>query len=357
MRGDEGGAERDLGLAEADVAADQPVHRPAGGEVVEHGVDRGVLVLGLLVGEARGELVVEALGRGQDRRLLHARARGDLDQRLGHLADALLEPRLPRLPADAAELVERDLGLLRAVARQELDVLDREIDPVAAGIDDLEAIVRRARRLDGAEAVEAADAVVDMDDEVALGEAGRLGDEVGGAALLLRPDEAVAEDVLLADDGDVAGLEAGLEAEHGDARPCRAAAPPPRASVATGLSRVSPWSTSTWPVRSREPSLQDATTTRFPSFCSAVDVADDGVEDVDVVGVALGGEGPAAAAAEVDDAGRLRLGEGRNAGERQGREALRPLAPGQVEVLRAERLVGHASRPCPALPCAWTRAW
>ena len=28
--GDEGGAQRHLGLAEADVAADQPVHRPAG---------------------------------------------------------------------------------------------------------------------------------------------------------------------------------------------------------------------------------------------------------------------------------------------------------------------------------------
>ena len=32
-RGDEGGAQRHLGLAEADVAADQPIHRPAGGEV------------------------------------------------------------------------------------------------------------------------------------------------------------------------------------------------------------------------------------------------------------------------------------------------------------------------------------
>ena len=29
-RGGEGGAQRDLGLAEADVAADQPIHRPAG---------------------------------------------------------------------------------------------------------------------------------------------------------------------------------------------------------------------------------------------------------------------------------------------------------------------------------------
>ena len=57
-RHDEGGAQRHLGLAEADVAADQPVHRPAGGQIVEHVGDGGVLVVGLLVGEAGAELVV-----------------------------------------------------------------------------------------------------------------------------------------------------------------------------------------------------------------------------------------------------------------------------------------------------------
>ena len=65
--GDEGGAERHLRLAEADVAADQPVHRAAGDEVVDGGVDRRHLVVGLLVGEAGGELVVEAGGRRQRR--------------------------------------------------------------------------------------------------------------------------------------------------------------------------------------------------------------------------------------------------------------------------------------------------
>ena len=55
-RHDEGGAQRDLGLAEADVAADQPVHRLAGFEVAEHVLDRAVLVVGFLVGEAVDEL-------------------------------------------------------------------------------------------------------------------------------------------------------------------------------------------------------------------------------------------------------------------------------------------------------------
>ena len=39
-RGGEGRAQRDLGLAEADVAADQPVHRPARREIVERRLDR-----------------------------------------------------------------------------------------------------------------------------------------------------------------------------------------------------------------------------------------------------------------------------------------------------------------------------
>ena len=75
-RRDEGGAQRHLGLAEADVAADQPVHRPAGRQVVEHAVDGGQLVVGLLVGEAGAELVVERLPAASSaRRVLAARAR------------------------------------------------------------------------------------------------------------------------------------------------------------------------------------------------------------------------------------------------------------------------------------------
>ncbi len=43
---------------------------------------------------------------------------------------------------------------------------------------DFEAVVRRAGGLDGAQADEAADAVIDVDDEIAGGEARHLGDEI-----------------------------------------------------------------------------------------------------------------------------------------------------------------------------------
>ena len=52
---DEGGAQRDFGLAEADVAADQPVHRLARAHVADHGIDRGELVGRFLEAEAVGK--------------------------------------------------------------------------------------------------------------------------------------------------------------------------------------------------------------------------------------------------------------------------------------------------------------
>ena len=140
-RGDEGGAERDLGLAEADVAADQPVHRLARPEIGEDVGDGAVLVVGLLIGEAVGEGGVA--GVGLDHRAGAERALGGgLDQLAGDLADPLLHPRLAPLPGLAAEPVERDAVLAGAVAGEDVDILDRDVELVAAGIFERDAIVR-----------------------------------------------------------------------------------------------------------------------------------------------------------------------------------------------------------------------
>ena len=75
--------------------------------------------------------------------------------------------------------------------------------------------MRRAQRGDGGEPVEAADAMVGVHHEVADGEAGGLGDEIGGPARLApRAHQAVAEDVLLADDGEIGRLVALFHAQH-----------------------------------------------------------------------------------------------------------------------------------------------
>jgi hypothetical protein len=54
----EGGAQGDFGLAEADVTADQTVHRPAGFHVFDDCGDRGCLILCLFKTETVGEGVV-----------------------------------------------------------------------------------------------------------------------------------------------------------------------------------------------------------------------------------------------------------------------------------------------------------
>ncbi len=51
QRDRERGAHGDLGLAEADVAADEPVHRPSRLEILLHRLDRLLLILGLAVRE------------------------------------------------------------------------------------------------------------------------------------------------------------------------------------------------------------------------------------------------------------------------------------------------------------------
>src|SRR5262252_868881 len=177
-RGDEGGAQRDFGLAKADIAANEPIHRAARSKIGQHGGNRRVLILGLLVRKAGGELVINAGADRKLRRLAQLSLGGDLDEFAGDLADAVFHPRLARLPGGAAEPVELGAGLFGAVAREEFDVLDGQEELVAAGIMDFETIVRRAGGFDGAQAGKAADAVIDMDDEIASGEACHLGDEI-----------------------------------------------------------------------------------------------------------------------------------------------------------------------------------
>ena len=208
-------AQRHLGLAKADVAADQPVHRTAAFEVLQRSVDRAQLVLGLLIGEARAELVIDMRLHRHFRRLVQIAFGGDLDQFARDLADAVFQLGLARLPAAAAQTIEFDMGVIGAVARQQFDVLDRQEQFCIGGIMQFEAVMRRAGDIERLQPDEAADAVLDMDHEIAGGEARHLRDEIvelsGGLA---RPHQPVAENVLLADDGDIVGLEAGLHAEH-----------------------------------------------------------------------------------------------------------------------------------------------
>ncbi len=108
--------------------------------------------------------------------------------------------------------------LVGAEAGEQFEVFDGQEQPVAAGVGEVQAVVRRALHLDHLQPLEAADAVLHMHHQVAGREARQFGDQVGRLAAAPRPPhQPVAEDVLLGDDGEAVGLEARFEAKHDDA--------------------------------------------------------------------------------------------------------------------------------------------
>src|SRR6202047_1369925 len=75
----------------------------------------------------------------------------------------------------------------------------------------------RACDLERLQADKPADAVLDMNHEIAARKARHLGDEIVElAARFSWPHQPIAENVLLADDDDMVGLKTGLHAEHGE---------------------------------------------------------------------------------------------------------------------------------------------
>ena len=161
----ERGAHGDLGLAVADIPAQQPVHRRRRFHVALDVRDR----VGLIDGQLPLERVLELLLPVRVRRegvSGHGLARGiELEQLLGHVAHGLLDAGLRLLPRRSAELVER--GARRAgVLLDEIEPLDRDEELVLAGVAELHELLRRRSDVDALEADEHADAVVHVDDEI-----------------------------------------------------------------------------------------------------------------------------------------------------------------------------------------------
>ena len=197
-RGDEGCAQGHLGLAETDIAAHEPVHRPPAFKVTQHVGDGAVLIVGFLPRKAIEELIVRSLLDLEHRRFLERAGGCRLHQFAGNGADAFLELRTAFLPSLAAEPVELHRLFGRAVARQNVDILDRDKQLVPAAIFQLNAIVLRLAHGDGFEPEILADAVFGVDDQIADAERLQLRHEgIGIAPLALAPYQPVAENVLL----------------------------------------------------------------------------------------------------------------------------------------------------------------
>ena len=182
LGGLERGAQRDLGLAVADVAADQAVHRARGLHVGLDDLDRLALVRRLLVGEALLEVALP-VGVGGERVAAAAAALGvEVEELAGELLGGAAGARLHRLPALAAELAQRRVVAARAdVAGDLRELLDRHEDPVGAGELELEVVAGDAGDGLRVEAGEARDAVVLVDDDVAGAQVGERAQRAAAA--------------------------------------------------------------------------------------------------------------------------------------------------------------------------------
>ena len=211
------------------------------------------------------------------------------------------------------------------------------------GIVNLQAVVRRARRLDGAQPDEAADPVIDMDDEVAGGKARHLGDEVlRPLRLPARAHQALAQHVLLADERDIVGLEACLDAEHGerDLRPRQSERLRPGSDRREIEEPVLGEHVAHALARALAPQRDDDTLAgRLQPF----DVLLHRLEDVAAELAALGDEIPSGMRGDLHRiGGALGSGEWRQAGQRRLLQAVAPFAFAEVEPARRQRLIGRA---------------
>ena len=214
-RRDERRAQRDLRLAETDIADDQPVHRPASREIAQYIGDRAILIVRLGEGEAIDEAGIGAVIGLGDLAGTKGAFGGNRDELTRNFADALLHPALAPLPSFAAQPIEAGAVFARSVARQHVDILDRDVELVAAGIFQRDAIVRALTDRDRGQPLVAADAMIDMDDKVAGRERGELGKKrVRRFTTLGATHQPIAKHVLLGQQRDVRGGEAVVERQH-----------------------------------------------------------------------------------------------------------------------------------------------
>ena len=203
----EGGADRQFGLAVADVAADEPVHGPRPPHVGLDLGQTGQLVGRLLVGERRLELVLPVRVRRQGDAGLGLTQGLQANHVAGHVEHGGLHLVLAVLPAGAA-----DLGQLRLragapdVFLDEINLRRRHRHPDAVAELELEELLLLAVLVDHLHAAVAGDAVADVDDQVALGQ---VEEAVDGPRLQPAPRQYLAH---------VLAVEQLLPAQHDHAR-------------------------------------------------------------------------------------------------------------------------------------------
>ena len=177
----ERGAHRHFGLAVADIAAQQAVHRRRRFHVALDVADGGGLIRRQIPLEGAFELLLPVRVRGK-RVTRNGLARGvELEQLLRHVAHGFLDLGLRLLPGRAAQAIERRLRAA-GVLLDQIEPFDRDEQLVFAVIAELEKLLHDVADAYGQllEADELADAVVDVHDVVADLEVAQIREERRG---------------------------------------------------------------------------------------------------------------------------------------------------------------------------------
>ena len=188
------GAQRDLGLPVADVAADQAVHRPLALHVGLDRVDRLHLVGGLAVGEGGLEVQLQLAVRREGVAPADQALGVEVEQLAGHLLGGAPGAGLQVQPALAAQRAQLRLGAVGADVAADLgELVGGSEDLVASPVLQLEVVAGDVRERLRVEAREAGDPVVLVHHQIADPELDRLRDPVprlgrgGGPAAVDQP--------------------------------------------------------------------------------------------------------------------------------------------------------------------------
>ena len=218
LGGLERGAQRHLGLAVADVAADEAVHRPRRLHVGLDELDGVALVRRLVVGEGVLEFTLPVAVH-RERVALAALALGvQVEQLAGQLLSGAPRPGLDRLPARPAELGQRRMGAAGTDVAADLgQLVDGHEHPVRAGVLQVQVVTGDSGNGLGVKAGEAGDAVVLVDDDVARAQVREAAQDATAAlaAWLLGGPPALEEPVI----GDDREVE--LRGDEAALQPCR----------------------------------------------------------------------------------------------------------------------------------------
>ena len=180
-------AQRDFGLAEADVAADQAVHRLALLQVVQHGGDGGELVGRFLERKRVAERFVVVLLQLEGVSFAQRALRVEIQEFGGGVAHLRRGFFLRLVPLAAAQIVQgRCFGRRAAVAADQMQLRHRHVELVAARVFERQEFRGAVAEVEVLQAQIAPDAVLQMDHRVADLDLGQIAQHafVGGLARL-----------------------------------------------------------------------------------------------------------------------------------------------------------------------------